>query len=224
MSNKKEIIKKCSYCKNEINIREECSDIFIERPKNTNNFYHKNCYIKKELSKKLNKKTEEEIKQYIEENNDMIQNYLMEMICKCDLNEFIKEMYQFNSVPTSVYTTLEEVYQGRYKGMNKPIQVSDLLDMWVQKKNYLLKVAEDNRRKGKDLNGFIQFRYDLAILVNKYDKYLEFKRKQRLAIEEEQKRKEEIKEQINYDSLHNRTYKNKEKEKKFDIYSILDEL
>ena len=48
---------------------------------------------------------------------------------------------------------MDSVYKGTMKKLNKPVPPEDLLDMWKQKRNYLDKVAEQNRKKGNEILG-----------------------------------------------------------------------
>lgn len=57
---------------------------------------------------------------------------------------------------------------------------SHLYDMWRRKANYLNKVDNDNKTKGKVLEPEARLHYDLAILLNKYDSYLRFIEKEKV--------------------------------------------
>lgn len=94
---------------------------------------------------------------------------------RLQLSDFIYREYNVSFLPKHFFINLDKVYKGTYKNLNKPVPVEDLFDMWQQKMNYLNKVAEQNRHKGKKMEGLGRINYDLAILLSKYDSYCEWK-------------------------------------------------
>lgn len=70
---------------------------------------------------------------------------------------------------------LAKIPKGNYKGQGKPIPFEDLLDMWERKMPYLTRTYQKNCDKGKRIDGIARVMYDLAILMSKYDSYLEWK-------------------------------------------------
>ena len=84
-------------------------------------------------------------------------------------------------MPKAFFVRLDSVYKGTYRGLAQPIPPEHLLDMWQQKINYLDKVAEQNRKKGKEVDGLSRLNYDLAILVSRYPAYLTWIKKQQVA-------------------------------------------
>lgn len=93
------------------------------------------------------------------------------------LSDFIYKEYNVSFLPKHFFINLDKVYKGTYKNLNKPVPVEDLFDMWQQKMEYLNKVAEQNRQKGKMIEGIARINYDLAILLSRYDSYCEWKSK-----------------------------------------------
>lgn len=94
---------------------------------------------------------------------------------RLQLSDFIYKEYSVSFLPKHFFINLDKVYKGTYKNLTKPVPVEDLLDMWQQKIDYLNKVAEQNRHKGKKIEGMARINYDLAILLSKYDSYCEWK-------------------------------------------------
>lgn len=94
---------------------------------------------------------------------------------RLQLSDFIYKEYNVSFLPKHFFINLDKVYKGTYKNLTKPVSVEDLFDMWQQKMNYLNKVAEQNRQKGKNIEGMARINYDLAILLSKYDSYCEWK-------------------------------------------------
>ena len=118
---------------------------------------------------------------------------------------------------------MDSVYKGTYKNLNKPVPPEDLLDMWRQKKNYLEKVSEQNRKKGTEIDGINRVNYDLAILLSKYDSYLKWKEQQKIAVAEIEEQKKRSIEKIEFKDVvrPQRATKNTES---VDINSMLDEI
>lgn len=70
---------------------------------------------------------------------------------RLQLSDFIYKEYNVSFLPKHFFINLDKVYKGTYKNLTKPVSVEDLFDMWQQKMNYLNKVAEQNRQKGKNI-------------------------------------------------------------------------
>lgn len=99
------------------------------------------------------------------------------------LTDWLLERYN-TTMPKAFFVRLDSVYKGTYRGLAQPIPPEHLLDMWQQKINYLDKVAEQNRKKGKEVDGLSRLNYDLAILVARYPAYLTWLKKQQVAAEQ----------------------------------------
>lgn len=97
------------------------------------------------------------------------------------LTDWILQNYPNVYLTTGFYKKLDMVYKGELKGQTSPCPPEDLLDMWKQKKNYLDKVAEENRRRGKAMTDLSRVNYDLSILLARHSAYLEWKEKNRRA-------------------------------------------
>lgn len=119
---------------------------------------------------------------------------------------------------------MDSVYKGTYKNLNRPVPPEDLLDMWKQKRNYLDKVAEQNRKKGTEITGVNRVNYDLAILLSKYDAYLDWKEKQQIAIAEINNSKKRCIEKIEYTDVVRPINVKQNTNTTIDINSILDEI
>lgn len=99
------------------------------------------------------------------------------------LTDWLLERYNI-TMPKAFFVRLDSVYKGTYRGLAQPIPPEHLLDMWQQKINYLDKVAEQNRKKGKEVDGPSRLNYDLAIIVARYPAYLTWLKKQQIAAEQ----------------------------------------
>lgn len=228
--------RKCNVCKNLIDVSDSSGeDYFFRIYGNKKQYFHSECYIEQQMNRKRMPMTKEEclayiserksenVKQNIEKKKEKKKNTV-----KDQLYDFISDMYDISFFPTFFYIKMNEVYKGTYKGLKKSVPPEDLLDMWEQKKNYLLKVYERNRSHGKEIEGLQRVYYDLAILLSKYDSYLNWKDKQRIAqsdIRERENRtndfiSQKIISQNNPNNPNSHTVGNKE----IDINSILDDI
>ena len=102
---------------------------------------------------------------------------------KKQITDWIYATYGVTFLPKYFFMNLEKIYKGEYKNLNRPVPPEDLFDMWQQKINYLNKVADTNMKKGKKMDGLGRISYDLAIILGRYDNYLEWKKKQEIANE-----------------------------------------
>ena len=217
------ITRKCSICKEPIYINDINEDFFITSKNEVRSYTHTNCYIQKQTTKKRSPKTIEECQEYIEQckqNNKAIEK---KKSIKNELYEFLFDMYDISYFPQYFYVKMDSIYKGTMKNLSKPVPPEDLLDMWKQKKNYLDKVAEQNRKKGNEIFGVNRVNYDLAILLSKYDSYLKWKEQQKIAIAELREIKKRDVEKIEYTDV-TRPKRVGTTDNKVDINSMLDEI
>jgi len=190
----------CADCKNEIIItKENISEIILYGGK----YYHKECFInmcnKKLQSKRckkykwenalkdinmyaedalfnLNKELENEEKRY----KRSCKNTLESKKTKEKIYTFMCEKYEATNIPKHIFIKLNSIYAGTFRGMNTSISPEDLFDMWTRKIDYLNKVADSNKTKGKNMDSIQRISYDLSILINKYDSYKKWKESQKI--------------------------------------------
>lgn len=217
------ITRKCSICKEPIYINDTNEDFFITLKNETKSYTHTNCYIEKQTTKKRSPKTVEECQEYIEQCRQSTKAIEKKKSTKNELYEFLFDMYDISYFPQYFYIKMDSVYKGTMKNLNKPVPPEDLLDMWKQKRNYLDKVAEQNRKKGNEISGVNRVNYDLAILLSKYDSYLKWKEQQKIAIAELDESKKRSIEKIEYTDVA-RPKRVGTSNNKVDINSMLDEI
>lgn len=217
--------RKCSICKKDIDIDGDNKDYFVEHKKSGTVCSHIDCYIKYHTLKKRNPKTVEECNNYISECQKNVQCQVKNKNIRNQLYDFLFQMYGISYFPNYFYIKMNSVFKGTYKNLNRPVSPEDLLDMWVQKENYLNKVAEQNRKKGNEITGVNRVYYDLAILLGKYDDYLSWKHNQELAVAEINEMKKRDVERVEYTDIV-RPNKNtvKHNSKEIDIASILNDI
>lgn len=219
----------CGYCKEQIDVENEDESTFFFIMKDRNRkCFHCDCFIDYYTSKKrrqpltveeCNKKINEYRKFEIENENSIEKKESARNL----LFNYIADMYDLSYIPPYFYSKLSNVFNGKYKGLSKPVPPEDLLDMWQQKRNYLLKNAEFQRRHDKNIDGISRVWYDLSILLSRYDSYLAWKEQQKLALAEAEEKKKEHIEFVEYKDIVKPQIKNKENNK-IDIYSMLNEI
>ena len=217
------ITRKCSICKEPIYINDINEDFFITSKNEVRSYTHTNCYIQKQTTKKRSPKTIEECQEYIEQCKQNNKASEKKKSIKNELYEFLFDMYDISYFPQYFYVKMDSIYKGTMKNLSKPVPPEDLLDMWKQKKNYLDKVAEQNRKKGNEIFGVNRVNYDLAILLSKYDSYLKWKEQQKIAIAELGEIKKRDVEKIEYTDV-TRPKRVGTTDNKVDINSMLDEI
>lgn len=236
------LVRKCNICKEQICLDDKTIDFFILEKDGKNSYTHSDCYIKYHTNKKRHPKTMEECTKFIEQckANGILEQLLFEQQIRLQkeqeqidkekekhirtqVTDFIFDFYGISFLPQSFYIKLDAVYKGTFKGLSRPVPPEDLLDMWQQKKNYLQRVAEQNRKKDKDLYGVSRISYDLAILLGKYDSYLAWKEEQKQALILEVESKKKDIEKIEYKDVI-RPQNNTNIKRVMDITSMLDEI
>lgn len=229
--------RKCNICKKLIDISESSSDdYFFKQTGKVRTFFHSQCYMEQQTHKKRKPLTEEECAfciSQIKTENEILKSEEKKTqekrLVKDQLYNFISDMYDISFFPKFFYVKMDSVYKGEYKGLKKPVPPEHLLDMWEQKKSYLLKVHERNRTHGKEIDGLQRVYYDLAILLSKYDSYLSWKDKQENVQMNEQERKRHAvdfnnQKVVSQNIPNNNKVRNNVGNNNIDINSILDDI
>lgn len=166
--------------------------------------------IKEDLKKKEKKTLDEEIKNKHKIDKENFENY-------------IKDTYNI-SLNKMTCIKLAKINNGEYKGLKEGISYEDLLYMFKTKQKYLISIYQQNISKGKTFkDNQSLFNYDLAIIINKYDSFKQWKEKQKIIQADikinNQQEKENIK--IDYKKVNTRTTNTNED---IDISDILDDI
>jgi len=203
------ITRKCFHCKEYIELDND-NFVYIK-----DKYYHFNCAIEKQLYKKRNKLSIEQLLD-IQKQNKIELEY---RITKDKLFRWLQNTYNTVVIPKYFYIKMDEIFNGTYKGLSKGIPPEDLLDMWKRKQTELDRINNSNNKKGKCLIGSARIQYDLAVLLNKYDSYLKWKEQQKLLENEKQNIIDEYnKPKINYELI------NKSVEKNIDVDTNINDL
>lgn len=221
---------KCGYCKNEINLEKEDEQSYffiVDEKRNTRKCFHCDCFVEYQTSKKKKPLTVDECIEKIDQYRALEKQYEDKIQKKENLRnqlfEYVMDMYDLTFVPSYFYVRMSEVFNGSYKGLSKPVPPEDLLDMWKQKRNFLLQNAEKQRKRDKNIDGISRVWYDMSILLSRYDAYLDWKEKKKLAmIDIEEKKKESI-DFVKYNDIVKNSNTKKENNA-IDINSMLDEI
>lgn len=221
--NENELTRKCHYCEKEINIEKDIHEIICYGGA----YYHSKCFVEycnDRLSRKRckKKKWENALNSMDELQNEAYQK-LSRSITKHNIFLFIIQNYDVTRLQTTFYQKLSDVYSGKFKGMDgvHGIPPDHLLDMWKKQMKKLNKIYNNNVAHGREMTPEERLNYDLAVLVNKYDSYLRWLRRQEI-IQSEMKKKaqEESKNRIRID----RFIVRKEKENEKDMSALADEI
>lgn len=163
---------KCMYCKKFLDL--DVERVIMKKSGKSITWCHYDCFVEHRLNMKKRKPLED-IKKEAEEKYKLTVEYLDEKRVKDELYKFIQNMYNIVVIPNYFFIKMDSIYKGTYKGLAKGIPAYHLLDMWRQKQQYLLRVYANNCSKGKQLDGIGRVNYDLAILLNLYDSYLNWR-------------------------------------------------
>lgn len=176
----------CNCCKETIYIgKNDVNDSIYYDGKT----YHRDCFIQICNKRASMKRVDVSEKwSWVLKNLDKVEkdseNHLLSALEKEDVFEFIRNTYGLTTIPSSVFQKLGNIYLGTFRGMSVGIQPKYLVDMWNRKIAYLNKIANNNVTNGKEMQPEQRINYDLSILVNKYDSYMEWLEKQKILEQE----------------------------------------
>jgi hypothetical protein len=194
------IVRSCKACKKPVILNDENRDyIFI-----SNRFMHLKCFVDYKTNLKSGAWSIERCNLYIEDVAEITKQKADEIISsnkKVEVSTtpdekskhkkqldifyaFITEKYDLSVIPKYFFTKIASIENGTYKQVTKPIPITDIYDMWQQKISYLDKVAVKNAEKGNKISGINRVNYDLAILLSRYDSYLDWKERQKVTEKE----------------------------------------
>lgn len=192
--------RKCKACGETIDLVLELSKVvYVAKKKG---FMHKECYKKQLVDKGLSSEdadniihdlselTQVEIEKALKPKEKKSREYKRGSSenPRLMLTDWLLENYGVSLIPKAFYLKLDSVYKGTFKGLKHPCPPEDLLQMWQRGKPYLDKVAFKNKQKGKDMTEAQRLSYDLAILLSKYEDFLEWRERQQQAAQAESRK------------------------------------
>ena len=168
--------RKCKVCKEYI-IFEKEMPVMVD--KTTPEYYHYTCFVDFTKKKKTNKLSDEEIEKMAKDLQVKYKDRILWLIDKNQLYKYLQKKYDIVLMPRAMFTTLEQIFTGKYKKMSEPVLPGELLDMWERKESYLDKTCEWKESKGEGFkDGYSKFRYCAAIIMSKVGSYRKWKDEQ----------------------------------------------
>ncbi len=164
-------MRKCTECKEYIQLEkfikyEKVEDEFLYYK---DKLYHCECLKKKLKSKKIGKMIDEDIIVLIDGLRDESYNHAMDVLIRNHLYKYLMDHYDVIMLPTYIYAKMEQLFTGTYKNMTKPMKASHILDMFQRRQSQLDKIYHKEK-----LDGISRINYDLAVLIGKYNNYLDW--------------------------------------------------
>jgi len=137
---------------------------------------HFECFVTMKEGKAKNVLSHEEIVKQAKELQNSHKDKIENIIDKNHLYQYLMRTYDIVLLPNHIFTTLEQVFTGKYKNMNGCVEPAELLDMFERKQDFLNKTYYYNVSKGKEFKDNAgRLRYDIAIVINKVDSYRKWK-------------------------------------------------
>lgn len=235
---KSTVKRKCAVCgekgrstktndKRNLIINEENIDKFIFYQGQS---FHKECFIEMCNEKIQKAKTSPSKKQWEETlaNLDKIQqetiSKIESLLVKERLNDFIKYHYGLIDNPSEyVFTRLDSVYSGTFKGLQVCIPPEDLFDMWQRQINNLKAGHFKKESTGAVMDKEQKILYDISVLVGKYDSYLKWKENCKAYERDVNSNKDNYLKGVDLEKL-SRIAQENDRQEEEDIDSLLDEL
>lgn len=193
------IKRKCAHCGKDIVVQDLNDN---ENVHYDSRYYHKSCFVALCTNKTTKKwqMASQNIEYYINEANkllsqifnsrkvdirsinqyiDSAQKVKDKIFAESDVNQFLREQYNVENLGYIYPQYLLKVYNGTYKySSGIEIPPKHLLDMWQAKINQLNNIRARNIVLGKEMSVENRIAYDLAVIVKKYNSYLEWLHKQ----------------------------------------------
>jgi len=173
----KEILRKCQKCdkSGERSIDIENDDFLIVKKNGATTYYHTDCYLMHLITRKKDRKTEEEALIEIENIKTSMKEEVNEKISKEKFISLLMDYYGITFVPKRFYLKLSSIKNGTYQGIQHAIMYSELLEMYQNPKQIsnLERLAGKKGIQRKD-----RLDWDLAIVLSNYDKYKKWKLRQ----------------------------------------------
>lgn len=197
--------RKCKLCGLIMNLEDEIGKTIFEN----GSFSHSKCYRNKLENSKRNKLSPDEIDKKVSSMEQNSLDHINTVIVKNHMYKYFQQKYDIVLIPNQFFMKMESIFDGSFNGLRQPIPPEHILDMFQRGDVILSSIFYKNK-----IEGISKLNYDLAVLLGKYEKYLEWIKTQ------EEKNKEIIhsgKEKINLEVISAR------KENKESSSNILDD-
>ena len=167
---------KCSMCKEEIIANKQNVDGIVYFDEK---YWHKDCFVttchQRIGNKKFKKYNWQDALDGVAEWQKIAGNSMKLAVEKDDLYNFLISHYRISCVNNALFTRLQAIYDGSYKGLLYPISPEELLNEWEY---YFPQLVE--ARKYKNMTDDQAVPYDLAILLTKNAEYRELMEKKKV--------------------------------------------
>lgn len=180
--------RKCAKCKGTITIdKANVADVIYYNKL----YYHEQCFCdlctQRIEKKKSGWRSWQEALDDIEQLKKETKQKVLQSRVKTDpLNDYLLEHYEVAAVPSNFWTMVADLGNGVYRSKRcKPIDIDTLLEVWKWGQGKLdeINVYNKSHKKGP-ANDNARLTYDLAILINKMPRFIEYKKKHQAATEE----------------------------------------
>lgn len=187
----KQVLRVCSRCKEKFDV---LTDDYVKVNKRN---MHTQCYIDLQLNKGLSidyvkssvlelkelMNIEKQHKEKLEIEKQAKKLYAQKTQVNRNIDrklffDYVSEKYGVSTFPKHFFMKMSAINNGTHPSVNKCIPYDDLLDMFKRQEHYLAGIHLNLSSVNKELSGINKLNYDLAVIVNMYDKYLEWKQKQ----------------------------------------------
>lgn len=133
--------------------------------------------------------------------------------------DWILDKYDHCFIPQHFYIDLNKIYKGEHPlCYGKPIDMENLWELWELSWKELERIHWRNERKGKIIEGYTLIKYDMSVILGKYDEYVRNKKRKSQNNEHTPSKEPEI------DFKRLLSAQNIKKEKRIDISAIADEI
>lgn len=181
----KQTIIKCRYkkcnCNNEIPLNSNTINNIVRYG---NAYYHSECFItwcKEGIKHFKNNQKYKDMLSNIDAYKEDAYKHLVDRIDNDDLFNFIMDRYGVKTLDKYIYIKLNRIFNGTLEGIREGgIPKEHFLDMWKRKSHQLDKIHQNNIVKGKKMNTTQTIMYDISVLINKYDSYLQWLEREKI--------------------------------------------
>jgi len=167
------LIKKCAICGKEMVISKNDIDMICFKGKN----YHIECF--KSMCNGRVLKHDRYSLIYAEALNDFASlkketnKKILGRLIQDELNVYLLSNYNIAAFTSRFWEMIHDIQNGTYKQQKcNPVDLQILLDMWKDGQKYLNSIDSKNKQRGKHIDGEERVKYDLAILMSNYGKYV----------------------------------------------------
>jgi hypothetical protein len=164
-------MRKCQLCKEYVCIESDWDSILYSGK----GAWHIECFRKDLLKKNKSKKSMNEIELLVNHIRDESQLILFNLVIKNHLYKYLAEHYRVILLPNYFFTKAEQIFTGEWKDMSRPIYPEHLLEMFIRQQGFLDRIYHKEK-----MDGTSRINYDLAVLISKYPKFLEWKEKTKI--------------------------------------------